>query len=68
MSSPLIGHNIPFDLSFLAPALDSCGIHADVTYLDTLDLSRRAFPNLENHKLETLISELNLADGQFHRR
>lgn len=64
---PVIGHNISFDLSFLSHALDECGIAVNFTYIDTLAVARKAFPTFENHKLETLISELHLAENQTHR-
>lgn len=65
--SLVIGHNITFDLSFLESAFAECGIHIGYTYLDTLDLARKTFPSFKDHKLETLITQLNLSDGQSHR-
>lgn len=65
--SLVIGHNIVFDLTFLEAAFFECGIRIGYTYLDTLDLARKVFPDFENHKLETMISKLNLSDGQSHR-
>ena len=65
--STIVGHNITFDLSFLEEALSRCGIHTQFTYLDTLALSRRAFPNYSSHTLETMNSCLSLYDGPSHR-
>lgn len=66
--SPVIGHNVIFDIKFLAAARNSCGLPVfNVTYIDTLPLSRKEFPELPDHKLVTLISELQLADKQDHR-
>lgn len=64
---PVVGHNVVFDLSFLVPALDRCGIHTSFTYLDTLLLARKAFPTLPDHKLDTLITTLGLGKAQTHR-
>ncbi|MDO5016565.1 MAG: 3'-5' exonuclease [Eubacteriales bacterium] len=64
----LIGHNVVFDLKFLASEFSRCGLPVSPRdYIDTLPLARREFPNLQNHKLATLISELRLADKQDHR-
>lgn len=63
----IVGHNVSFDLAFL---LRECGdaFSQDVVYyIDTIGLAKRAFPNLPNYKLETLISELNIAKTQNHR-
>lgn len=66
--SPLAAHNANFDMKFLCAALDGSKMQADFTVYDTLEMARRTFPDLPNHKLETLISELNLADhDQQHR-
>lgn len=65
--SVILAHNAPFDLSFLCNALDECGIHANFAYLDTLQLAKKGYPQFENHKLETLISKLNLSEKQSHR-
>lgn len=65
--SLILGHNISFDLSFLVPALEACGSHPRFTCLDTCALARKAFPELPNHKLNTLIDALSLSDGQTHR-
>lgn len=65
--SLILGHNVGFDLSFLVPALESCGIRPSFTCLDTCALAKKAFPELPNHKLDTLIGALSLSDGQTHR-
>lgn len=65
--SLILGHNVGFDLSFLIPALESCGVRPSFTCLDTCALARKAFPELPNHKLDTLISALSLSECQTHR-
>ncbi len=54
----LIGHNVGFDISIVGSQMEraqieDCDLSA-VTYYDTLDLARRFYPTLKNHKLETL--------------
>lgn len=65
--SPLVGHNIIFDLDFLTYN----GIHVfDIKrkYYDTLQLARKAYPTLENHKLDTLCRGLDIREaGLAHR-
>lgn len=64
---PIVAHNAGFDLSFLAAAYRTLGLEPDFTYLDTLELARRAFPDAPNHKLSTLIQFLSIDDTQAHR-
>lgn len=66
-SSIILAHNAVFDLGFLSGALTTCGIKHSFRYLDTVRIAKMAYPGLENYKLETLISELNLAEKQSHR-
>lgn len=56
----LVAHNAPFDKRYLAP-------HMPIkNELCTLRLARRLWPNVENHKLATLMFELQLTRGQSH--
>ena len=64
---PLVAHNATFDMSFLRQAYIEAGLEVNTTYVDTLKLSRKAFPEYQTHKLEYLIQELGLADKQTHR-
>lgn len=65
---PVIAHNAGFDMKFLAAAFDELGMKADIEYIDTLAMARKAYPGMPNHKLDTLIKELNLLDHpQTHR-
>lgn len=65
--SIVLAHNATFDLGFLTKALNECGTKTNCQYLDTIKIAKFAYPGLKNYKLETLISELNLADEQLHR-
>lgn len=65
---PIVGHNAPFDVKFIAAALSQCGIDRDIKFIDTASLAREAFPGMENYKLATLIETLHLLDHpQEHR-
>ena len=63
----LVGHNISFDLSFLQPAAHALGLSLDNDYVDTLQLSRRLCPELENHKLCTLQQHFGVKNPEAHR-
>ena len=61
----LISHNAKFDMGFLTAALEPRKV--ELKCIDTLPLARKALPELENHKLETLISHYAIAESQTHR-
>ena len=54
--SVIVGHNVTYDLSILGSELTRLGLpQLDYRrYYDTLDIFRRFYPNLPNHKLEYL--------------
>lgn len=65
---PIVAHNAPFDVKFLAAALSLIGRDYSTPAVDTVEMARLAHPNLVNYKLSTLIRHLNLADHeQTHR-
>jgi DNA polymerase III epsilon subunit family exonuclease len=60
--SPLIAHNISFDVSFLMASVALYKIKPPANLLiDTCELSRMCFRDAENHKLSTLGKCLNIA-------
>lgn len=52
----LVGHNVVYDIGILNNELNRLEMRQAefIDYYDTLDISRRFYPNLYNHKLETL--------------
>ena len=64
---PIVAHNASFDVGFLVANYECRQIYRHIRYIDTLTLARKAFPDLPNHKLETLIREFHLAEAQTHR-
>ncbi len=63
----LVIHNPGFDLSFLGWAFLKGGLPApEMNAVDTVRLARRAWPNLANHRLETICGHLRL-DMTPHR-
>ncbi len=55
-SSVLIAHNAPFDLRVLACCLKGYGLTGPQTlrYACTVQMGRRCYPHLPNHRLDTL--------------
>ena len=63
----LVAHNATFDIKFLLYAFARCGIDADLSFVDTLSLSREVFPDAENHKLGTMAKHLGIDLFNAHR-
>lgn len=58
----LIAHNAPFDMGVLSKCLGAYGIlwRPRVSYACTCQMGRRCFPELPNHRLNTLCSYLDI--------
>lgn len=59
----IIGHNTSFDLNFLIHHLNH---HFQNSYMDTLQLSRKVYPQLKHHRLSDMVELLNLSNNE-HR-
>ncbi len=67
-SYPLVAHNASFDQKFLESEFSFIGKTRPYNFGCTLLLSRRIYPDMPNHKLETLIRMKALpVNGKFHR-
>ena len=65
---PVVAHNSDFDMRFLETNAERCGLEfRPANVIDTLYLSRKAFPHLENHQLPTLINYLGIKNVTSHR-
>lgn len=64
---PIVAHNARFDSRFLRLAYTDMGLVLENKIIDTLKLSRAAFPDMPNHKLATLKSELGIQAEVSHR-
>lgn len=59
--SVIVAHNAMFDLTVLNALCDVYGLdHFENPYLDTVMISRRVYPELYNHKLNTVAQYLNI--------
>ncbi len=64
----LVAHNAPFDRAFLDAAVRHLGLPTLTNpVLDTVRLSRRLFPELERHDLNTLCTVHRIDRGRGHR-
>ena len=64
----LVGHNVTYDLSILGSELSRLGLpQLDYDcYYDTLEIFRRFYPNLPNHKLEFLSKHFQAEHASSH--
>jgi DNA polymerase-3 subunit alpha (Gram-positive type) len=66
--SVLVAHNARFDMGFLQTALKQSTLPAVTNpVLDTLELARFLFPDIKNHRLNTLAKKLDVHLEQHHR-
>ncbi len=63
----VVGHNVGFDLGFLEEAIGGGHRFAYGTYLDTLVLTREAFPDLDAYKLGDVARFFDIPLEQSHR-
>ncbi|MBR7093036.1 MAG: PHP domain-containing protein [Clostridia bacterium] len=63
----LVAHNASFDTSFIRKAAKRCGMDYPFTAIDTIPVCRHLYPQLENHKLDTVAAALQLPAFQHHR-
>lgn len=64
---PLVSHNAPFDLRYLKKASAKINKEVKNHTFDTVKLSKKAFPELPNHKLQTLVKHFNIEITNAHR-
>ena len=63
----LVAHNAGFDTSFLKAANKRLGWDFTYEYADTVAMARSMYPDLKNHKLDTVGNYLKLAPFNHHR-
>ena len=68
--SPMVAHNAKFDIGFISAALNKYNLGTfNNTVIDTMSMARMLYPNWRNHKLSTLVKELDVPwDESAHHR
>ena len=68
--SPMVAHNASFDIGFISAAFSKYNMGEFTnTVIDTMSLARMLYPNWKNHKLSTLVKELDVPwDEESHHR
>ncbi len=67
---PLVAHNAKFDIGFISASYNKYNLgEFNNTVLDTMSIARMLYPNWRNHKLSTLVKELDVPwDESAHHR
>ena len=65
--SVLVAHNASFDIGFLKYVASKLGYEFEYTYVDTLPLARKLFPELKKHKLGKIAEYLKIKVEVAHR-
>ena len=64
----LVAHNASFDMGFLNVGYKKIGFEkADNPVIDTLELGRFLYPDMKNHRLNTLCKKFDIELTQHHR-
>lgn len=64
----VVGHNVNFDINFLYDNADYLRLSPFKNdFIDTMRLSRKLFPEMENHKLGTVAKHLHIQQQNAHR-
>ena len=63
----LVSHNATFDIGFLKTIAKDLGYEFDYTYVDTLPLARKLYPELKKHKLGKIAEYLKIKVEVAHR-
>lgn len=64
-NNKIVAHNANFDYSFLQNKSNNSFAKNEV--IDTLKLSKKMYPNLPNHKLNTISKEIGITEDGYHR-
>lgn len=64
-NNPIIAHNANFDYKFIQNY--SHNAFSKNTLIDTVQIGRRLYPNLPNHKLGTIAKHIGITEDGFHR-
>ena len=63
----LVAHNAPFDTGFIRKICQENGMDYDYTSVDTVAITRKILPDINNVKLDTLAKHFHLGKFNHHR-
>ena len=63
----LVAHNASFDMSFIVENMKNQGIEADLTYVDTVAISRAVLTDMAKHTLDSISKKLGIVLENHHR-
>lgn len=64
----LVAHNANFDMGFFYAACQTAGIEVPkYSYIDTVEMARYLYPDMRNHRLDTLAKRFDVDLTQHHR-
>lgn len=63
--NPIVAHNANFDYSFIQNY--SNGSFSKNKLIDTVQIGRKLYPELPNHKLGTIARRIGITEDGFHR-
>ena len=63
----MIAHNADFDMGFLRESAKRSKMSCNFAYMDTVALVRILYPDMKNHKLNTVAEFLGVGDFNHHR-
>jgi DNA polymerase-3 subunit epsilon len=63
----MVAHNAKFDYSFIKAEFERVGLPFTAITLCTCEMARSLYPRMVNHKLGTIIEQLNFAVAERHR-
>ena len=64
-NSKIVAHNANFDYKFIQNYSNNA--FSKNTLIDTVQLGRKMYPNLPNHKLGTIAKHIGITEDGFHR-
>ncbi len=63
--NPIVAHNANFDYKFIQNYSNNA--FSKNKLIDTVQIGRRLYPNLPNHKLGTIAKHIGITEDGFHR-
>ena len=63
----LVAHNASFDMSFIKENMKTQGIERDLTYVDTVAISRALLTDMAKHTLDAISKKLGISLENHHR-